>query len=233
MPEPLVLLIEDEIAIRRFLRVSLDTEGYRVDEAETGEKGLRMAARQPPDIVLLDLGLPDTDGLQVLKRLREWLRAPIIILSARDQEKQKVMALDAGADDYLTKPFGTEELLARIRVALRHAGRTTGETESSLFESGDMKVDFAARRVFAKGQEIHLTPLEYKLLSVLIQHAGKVLTHRFLLTVVWGPLQHEPHHLRVLMAGLRRKIEEDSALPRHLLTEQGVGYRFAVTDQTP
>jgi DNA-binding response OmpR family regulator len=159
--------------------------------------------------------------------LEEIVRAPIIILSARDQEKQKVAALDAGADDYLTKPFGAPELLARIRVALRHAARVTGDVESPTFESGDLKVDFAARRVFAKGQEVHLTPLEYKLLATLVYHAGKVLTHRLLLKEVWGPLQNEPHHLRVLMASLRRKIEEDSAQPRHLLTEQGVGYRLA------
>jgi two-component system KDP operon response regulator KdpE len=225
-PTPLVLLIEDEPPIRAFLRASLTAEGFRLEEAECGEKGLRMAARQPPDIVILDLGLPDIDGLDVLLRFREWLRAPIIILSARDQEKQKVAALDAGADDYLTKPFGTAELLARIRVALRRSSRSGVEPESSVFESSDLKVDLSNRRVFAKGEEVHLTPLEYKLLTTLIRHAGKVLTHRFLLQEVWGPLQHEPHHLRVFMASLRRKLEADPTRPRHLLTEQGVGYRL-------
>jgi two-component system KDP operon response regulator KdpE len=225
-PAPLILLVEDEPPIRAFLRASLTAEGYRVEEAECGEKGLRMAARQPPDLVILDLGLPDIDGQEVLRRLREWLRAPIIILSARDQEKQKVAALDSGANDYLTKPFGTAELLARIRVALRHAARPATAPESSTFESGDLKVDLANRRVHAKGEEIRLTPLEYKLLTTLVRHAGKVLTHHFLLQEVWGPLQHEPHHLRVFMASLRRKIEADPARPRHLLTEQGVGYRL-------
>jgi two-component system, OmpR family, KDP operon response regulator KdpE len=223
-PAPLILLIEDEAPIRAFLRASLSAEGYRLEEADSGEKALRIAARQPPDLVILDLGLPDIDGQVVLQRLREWLRAPVIILSARDQEKQKVAALDSGADDYLTKPFGTAELLARIRVALRHAARTTDE--SPTFESGDLKVDLADRRVFVRGSEVRLTPLEFKLLTTLVRHPGKVLTHRFLLKEVWGPLQQEPHHLRVFMASLRRKIEADPARPRHLLTEQGVGYRL-------
>jgi two-component system KDP operon response regulator KdpE len=225
---PLLMLIEDELPIRRFLRSSLTAEGYRLEEAETGEKALKMAARQPPDLVLLDLGLPDLDGQDVLRRLREWLHAPIIVLSARDQEKQKVAALDGGADDYLTKPFSAAELLARIRVALRHSARVAGEPESATFESGDLKVDLAARRVVANGREVHLTPLEFKLLATLVQHAGKVLTHHFLLKEVWGPLQQEPHHLRVFMASLRRKVEVDPAQPRHLQTEQGVGYRLAV-----
>ncbi len=197
-------------------------------EAEAGEKALRQAVQQPPDLVILDLGLPDIDGQQVLVRLREWLTAPIIILSARDQEKQKVLALDAGADDYLTKPFGADELLARIRVALRRAARRIDSTEPAVFETGSLKVDLAARLVFVENVEVHLTPLEYRLLIVLVRHAGKVLTHRFLLKEVWGPLQHEPHHLRVLMAALRRKLEHDPAQPRFLLTEQGVGYRLAV-----
>ncbi len=225
-PAPLILIIEDELPIRRFLRASLSEGGYRLEEAEAGEKALRIAARQPPDLVILDLGLPDIDGREVLRRLREWLKAPIIILSARDQEAQKVAALDAGADDYLTKPFGTKELLARIRVALRHAARVADETASSTFESGDLRVELIARRVFVKNVEVHLTPLEYRLLTTLLKHVGKVLTHRFLLKEVWGPLQQEPHHLRVLMASLRRKIEEESARPRHILTEQGVGYRL-------
>lgn len=226
--QALILLIDDEAPIRRFLHASLAEEGYRLLEAETGKQALRLAAQQPPDLVILDLGLPDVDGLEVLKQLREWLQAPILILSARDQEKQKVAALDGGADDYLVKPFGTGELLARIRVALRHASRPPGEKETPLFTTGDLKVDLAARRVFVHETEVHLTPIEYKLLTALIRHAGKVLTHRFLLKEVWGPHHvQENHYLRVFMASLRRKLEEDSAQPRYLLTEQGVGYRLA------
>ncbi len=226
-PPPLLLVVEDELPIRRFLRASLGGEGYRLVEAETGKQALRAAAQQPPDLVVLDLGLPDMDGQDVLRQLREWLRAPIIVLSARDQEQQKVAALDGGADDYLTKPFGTGELLARLRVALRHAARAGGE-ESSKFECGGLAVDLAARQVFAKGEEVRLTPIEYKLLTTLVRHAGKVLTHRFLLKEVWGPQQvHETHYLRVFMAALRRKVEDDPTQPRYLLTEQGVGYRLA------
>jgi two-component system KDP operon response regulator KdpE len=225
---PLLLLVEDELPIRRLLRNSLESDGYRLAEAETGQQALRQASQQPPDLVILDLGLPDMDGQEVLRRLREWLLAPIIILSVRDQEQQKISALDGGADDYLTKPFSTGELLARVRVALRHAARVGAERESSTYTSGDLKVDLAARRVFVKDTEVHLTPLEYKLLTTLVQHAGKVLTHRFLLKEVWGPLHlQETHYLRVFMASLRRKIEADPAQPRFLLTEQGIGYRLA------
>jgi two-component system KDP operon response regulator KdpE len=226
MTAPLLLLVEDEAPIRRFVRASLVSEGYRVEEADTAKQALRAATQQPPDLVVLDLGLPDGDGLDVLRQLREWSRAPVLILSAREQERQKVAALDAGADDYLTKPFGTGELLARIRVALRHASRAPDE--SAVFESGDLKVDLANRRVFARGGEVKLTPLEYKLLATLVKHAGKVLTHSFLLKEVWGPQQvRETHYLRVFMASLRRKIEADPARPQHLLTEQGVGYRLS------
>src|SRR5579864_3847390 len=226
---PLILLVEDEAPIRRFLRASLAGEGYRLAEADTGRQGLRLATQQPPDLVILDLGLPDMDGQEVLQQLREWLKAPIVILSARDQEKQKIAAFDLGADDYLTKPFGTGELLARIRVALRHAARVEGERESTTFESQALRVDLANRRVFVNDREIHVTPLEYKLLTTLVRHAGKVLTHRFLLKEVWGPHHaHETHYLRVFMANLRRKIEADPAQPLYLLTEQGVGYRLAV-----
>jgi two-component system KDP operon response regulator KdpE len=225
---PQLLLIEDEAPIRRFLRTSLAGENYRLAEAETGAQGLRLATQQPPDLVILDLGLPDMDGQDVLRQLREWLHAPILILSARDQEKQKVAALDNGADDYLTKPFSTAELLARIRVALRHAASSHGQEESATFVSGALRVELAERRVFVRDAEIHLTPLEYKLLTTLIRHAGKVLTHRFLLNEVWGPLHaRETHYLRVFMASLRRKIEADPSQPTFLLTEQGVGYRFA------
>jgi len=223
----LVLLVEDELPIRRFLRSALSAEGYRLAEAEEGRQALRLAVQQPPDLVLLDLGLPDMDGQEVLLQLREWLHAPIVVLSARGQEKDKVAALDAGADDYLTKPFSTGELLARIRVALRHAARA-GEQESPTFVLDELRVDLSARRVEVRGTEVRLTPLEYKLLTALVRHAGKVLTHRFLLMEVWGPQQAgETHYLRVFMANLRRKIEADPAAPRYLLTEQGVGYRMA------
>jgi two-component system KDP operon response regulator KdpE len=224
----LLLLVEDEQAIRRFLRASLTAEGYRLVEAETGQQAVKLAAQQPPDLVILDLGLPDVDGQDVLRQLREWLQAPIIVLSVRDQEQQKIAALDGGADDYLTKPFSTGELLARIRVALRHAARVRGERESSTFTCADLAVDLAARKVLVRETEVHLTPIEYKLLTCLVRHAGKVLTHRALLKEVWGP-QHveETHYLRVFMASLRRKIEADPAQPRYLLTEQGVGYRLA------
>jgi two-component system KDP operon response regulator KdpE len=224
----LILLVEDELPIRRFLRASLTAEGYRLAEAENAEQALRLAALQPPELVILDLGLPDVDGQEVLRRLREWLQAPIIVLSARDQEQQKVTALDNGADDYLTKPFGTGELLARVRVALRHATQRAAGREAAVFACGELKVDLACRRVFVKEAEVHLTPIEYRLLTALVRHAGKVLTHRHLLKEVWGPHHvQETHYLRVFMASLRRKLEADPAQPRYLLTEQGVGYRLA------
>jgi len=226
--KPLILLVEDELAIRRFLRLALPSDSYRLEEAETGNKALQMAAQQKPDLVILDLGLPDMDGQDVLQQLREWLTAPILVLSARDQEKQKISALDGGADDYLTKPFSTGELLARIRVALRNANRLGAEPDSTTFEHGDLRIDFACRRVFARDTEVHLTPLEYKLLTLLARQSGKVLTHSYLLREVWGRENiHETHYLRVHMANLRRKIEKDSAQPQHILTEQGIGYRLA------
>jgi two-component system KDP operon response regulator KdpE len=227
---PLILIIEDEKSIRRFLRASLLSEGYRVVEAETGQQGLTMALAQPPDLVILDLGLPDTDGLRIIEELRGWSQVPLIILSARDQEKDKITALDRGADDYLSKPFGVGELLARLRVALRHQARLSGQpaADASRFSVGDLLVDLEARRVFVHGQEVHLTPIEYRLLTTFVQHAGKVLTHRFLLKEVWGPGHvEETHYLRVFTAALRRKLETDPARPRYLLTEQGVGYRLA------
>ncbi|MBC7965937.1 MAG: response regulator [Fuerstia sp.] len=221
-----ILIIEDEQPIRRFLRASLMSEGYRVTEAVSGTQGLQMAAAQPPDLVILDLGLPDLDGQDVLQRLREWYSAPIIILSARDQEPQKIKALDHGADDYVTKPFGVGELLARMRTALRHAHRIGPEETAIAF--GDLSIDLAARLVKRHDEVIHLTPLEYKLLVTMARHPGKVLTHRFLLREVWGPLDsQENHYLRVFVASLRRKLEDDPARPKHILTEQGVGYRFA------
>jgi two-component system KDP operon response regulator KdpE len=189
-------------------------------------QGLQMATAQPPDMVILDLGLPDLDGQDVLQRLREWCTAPIIVLSARDQEPQKIKALDHGADDYVTKPFGTGELLARMRTALRHAHRTSPEETSVTI--GDLRVDLAARVVKRGDEMVHLTPIEYKLLVTMIKQAGKVLTHRFLLREVWGPQDsQENHYLRVFVASLRRKLEDDPTRPRYIVTEQGVGYRFA------
>ncbi len=221
-----ILVIEDEQPIRRFLKASLSNEGFRVSESVSGEEGLRMASAQPPDLVILDLGLPDLDGQDVLKRLREWYTLPIIILSARDQESQKIKALDGGADDYVTKPFGVGELLARIRTAIRHSHQIG--PDATTFTIGDLRVDLAARLVYRKVEEVHLTPLEYKLLITMLKHSGKVLTHRFLLREVWGPQDsHENHYLRVFVASLRRKLEDNPARPRYILTEQGVGYRFA------
>lgn len=228
MTAALILVVEDEVAIRRLLRNALSEAGYCLAEASTAAEGVRLAVQQPPELILLDLGLPDEDGQELIKRFREWLKVPIIILSARDQEQQKVSALDNGADDYLTKPFSSAELLARVRVALRHSASVAGERDSPIFIQGDLKVDLASRRVFVAGSEVHLTPIEFKLLTTLTKHAGKVLTHRYLLKEVWGPNQvHETHYLRVFMAGLRKKIESDSAQPRYLLTEPGIGYRLA------
>lgn len=222
---PSILVIEDEQPIRRFLKASLTNEGYRVSEAVTGEDGLRLATAQPPDLVILDLGLPDLDGQEVLQRLREWCTAPLIVLSARDQEAEKIRALDSGADDYVTKPFAVGELLARMRTALRHAHPVGLETTTITF--GDVRVDLGARLVFRQDEEVHLTPLEYKLLLTLIKHAGKVLTHRFLLREVWGPHHsQENHYLRVFISSLRRKLEVDPTRPRHIRTDPGVGYRF-------
>ncbi|MFA6133093.1 MAG: response regulator [Phycisphaerae bacterium] len=226
---PNILVIEDDPPIRRFLRASLSSHDFDVQEAPGGKEALKLATQQPPDLVILDLGLPDVDGLEVIRQLRQWATMPIIIVSARGQEKDKVAALDAGADDYLTKPFGVGELLARIRVALRHAVTlAAGRGESSQFRVGQLHVDLAARRVLVAEAEVHLTPIEYKLLTTLAHYAGKVLTHRFLLKEVWGPTySDQTHYLRIFMANLRRKIESDPARPRYLLTEQGVGYRLA------
>jgi len=226
--EPLVLLIEDEPGIRRFLRVTLTNHGFRVVESATALEGLDKAAAERPDLILLDLGLPDRDGLPVIKEIREWSKVPIVVLSARDDERAKVAALDLGADDYLTKPFGAPELLARLRVALRHAVQAEGPPQP-LFAVGDLHVDLARRVVRVAGEEVHLTPIEYNLLAALVKHAGKVLTHRQLLNAVWGPeYGYEAHYLRVYMAQLRRKLEADPANPRYLRTEPGVGYRLAV-----
>jgi two-component system KDP operon response regulator KdpE len=226
MSDPIVVLIEDEPQIRRFLRATLGSQGYRLFEAATGADGLVEAASRQPDVVIVDLGLPDVDGLEVIRRLREWSTVPIIVLSARGREADKVAALDLGADDYVSKPFGADELLARVRVALRHKAGVA--REDAVFTTGDLRVDLGRRRVFVRDQEVKLTPTEYRLLTTLVRHAGRVLTHRQLLKEVWGPNQaEEAHYLRVYMAQLRRKIEADPARPRYLLTEPGVGYRLA------
>ena len=226
-PRHNVVVIEDDPQIRRFLRTVLPAEGFDVHEAETGERGLVEAATRKPDLVILDLGLPDLDGVEVVRRLREWSTVPVIILSARAREQDKVAALDSGADDYLTKPFGAGELLARLRVALRHAA-SRGQPGEPTFRVGDLEVDLAARRVHLEGAEVHLTPIEYRLLAVLVRHAGLVVTHRQLLRDVWGPAYVEhTHTLLVHMASLRRKIEREPARPRYLRTELGVGYRLA------
>lgn len=224
---PMVLVIEDEVQIRRFLRATLMANGYRLSEAATAQEGLMQAATRQPEIVILDLGLPDLDGLEVTRRLREWTTIPIIVLSARGQERDKIAALDAGADDYVTKPFGVGELLARMRVALRHATRTTRDLDAAMFTVGALRVDLAQRRVSVAEQEVHLTPLEYRLLTMLVRYAGKVVTHRQLLHEVWGPgYAQQTHYLRVYMGQLRHKLETDPARPRYLLTEPGVGYRL-------
>ena len=225
---PVVVVIEDEPQIRRFLRASLTTQGFRLVEAVTGEDGLVQAATRQPDIVVLDLGLPDIDGLEVIRRLREWTAVPIVVLSARGQERDKIAALDAGADDYVSKPFGVGELLARMRVALRHTAIGNKDAAEPVFSVGDLSVDLVHRHVQVAGQQVHLTPIEYRLLTTLIRHAGKVMTHNQLLTEVWGPNQaDQAHYLRVYTAQLRRKLEADPARPRYLLTEPGVGYRLA------
>ena len=223
---PLVLLVEDEPQMRRFLRVALEGSGYRLQEAATGQEGLHLAASHRPQVILLDLGLPDMDGLELTQRLREWCATPIIVLSARGQETDKIGALDAGADDYLTKPFSTGELMARIRVALRHE-RKPGGAEEPVFTLGRWRVDLARRQVHVDGEEVHLTPLEYKLFTTLIRHAGKVVTHQQLLREVWGGVPGaQPLYLRVYMTQLRHKLEEDPSRPRYLQTEPGVGYRL-------
>ncbi len=222
--EPLVLVIEDEVPVRRFLRAALEAHAYRLVEAGSVSDAERLAPGHNPDLFLIDLGLPDGDGIDLTRRLREWTRAPIIVLSARGREEDKVNALDAGADDYLTKPFGVNELLARIRVALRHARAGTGS--EPLFEVGPLRVDLARREVKMDGREVRLTRTEFKLLALLARHAGKVLTHRQILREVWGPGATEAHYVRVQMAELRKKIEAEPARPRLLVTEPGVGYRL-------
>lgn len=229
--KPNVLVIEDEAPIRRFLKVSLVDHDFSFSEATTGEEGLKKVAEENPDIVILDLGLPDIDGIEVTNRLRQWTNVPIIVLSARGSERDKVQALDSGADDYLTKPFGVSELLARLRVALRHSTRLAADQIEPIFTFGNAKVDFGKRQVYFKDEEIHLTPNEYKLLVALIKYAGKVVTHKHLLREVWGSeYSDETQYLRVYMAQLRRKLENDPNHPVFFITEPGVGYRLKIDD---
>ncbi|MBP0628222.1 two-component system response regulator KdpE [Cupriavidus sp. AcVe19-1a] len=224
---PTILLVEDEPHIRRFVRSTLESEGCTVCEAETLKRGLIEAGTRQPDLVILDLGLPDGDGVQLIGEVRTWTNVPILVLSARSGEADKVGALDAGADDYLTKPFGVAELIARLRVLLRRHARTNSQVAYQI-TFGDVHVDLASRMVTRSGQAVHLTPIEYRLLAVLIAHRGKVMTHRELLREVWGPSQAESsQYLRVYMGHLRHKLEADPAQPAHLLTEVGLGYRFA------
>jgi len=226
-PRPLVLVIEDEQEIRRFLRATLAARGYRLIEAVTGEEGLHLAASHLPDLVLLDLGLPDVDGLAVTRRLREWSAVPILVLTARGQERDKILALDSGADDYITKPFGIGELAARMRVALRHAARPGQPEPDSTYQVDKLSVDLARRRVVLDGGEVHLTPIEYKLFACLVRHAGRVVTHTLLATEVWGKEAHEQRqYVRIYMRQIRNKLEKTPARPRYLLTESGVGYRL-------
>lgn len=223
---PPVLVVDDELPIRRFLRISLETNNYRVYEAENGTEALAKAAQVRPEVVILDMNLPDMEGVEVLRRLREWTTTPVIILSVRDADRDKVAALDAGADDYLTKPFSTDELLARVRVARRHAQPASAEPVLSF---GDVQIDLARRIVTRGGETVKLTPTEYALLRLLAQHAGRVLTHRQILKEVWGPqYADETHYLRVYFAQLRQKLEANPALPRLIVTEPGVGYRLVV-----
>ena len=222
-----IVIIDDEPGLRRFLAATLEAGDFAVTEAETMRQGLEVLAHKNPALVLLDLGLPDGDGVDLVRQLRQWSQVPIIILSARDQVTEKIQALDAGADDYVTKPFAIEELQARLRVALRHRARVEEGRATSTVTSGALRVDLAHRQVFRNDVEVHLTPTEYKLLSVLCQHAGKVVTHKHLLTTVWGPEHDEEvHYLRVYMGQLRQKLEPDPLQPRSLLTETGIGYRL-------
>lgn len=226
-PDPVVLIIEDEPHMRRFLRTALSGNGLQVVEAAGAKEGLIQAAGRNPEVILLDLGLPDRDGREVMRELRRATQVPIIVISARGQEHDKVQLLDLGADDYLTKPFGAAELLARIRVALRHAARPVGDQEEPIYLSGEVRVDPLRRQVFLGGEEVHLTPTEYKVLATLVRHAGRVLTHKQLLEQVWGAqYAGQTHYLRVYMAQLRHKLERDPTRPRVLLTEPGVGYRL-------
>jgi len=226
---PLILIVEDDRRMRAYLEATLSDQHFRTAEAETGSEALAQAAGHNPDFVVLDLGLPDIDGIEVTTKLREWSAVPILVLSARGEEAEKVAALDAGANDYLTKPFGTAELLARIRVWMRQAQRPDPDSLSSVLEVGDLRIDFAKRLAFESGHEVRLTPTQYKLFGTLMRNAGKILTHEQILFTVWGPAYtKETQYLRVYMGQLRQKFEKDPARPRYLVTEPGVGYRLRV-----
>jgi two-component system, OmpR family, KDP operon response regulator KdpE len=227
-PATVALVIDDEPQIRRLLRVTLESSGYQVFDAATGQDGIAQVAQRRPEVVLLDLGLPDLDGVAVLKQLREWSQVPVIVLSVRDRDHDKIAALDAGADDYVTKPFSSGELLARLRATLRHA---QPQGADAIFRTGNIEMDLSARVVRKRGEEVKLTPTEYALLRVLVTHVGKVMTHRQLLTEVWGPQAVEQtHYLRVQVAHLREKLEEDPVQPRFIITEPAVGYRAMELD---
>jgi two-component system KDP operon response regulator KdpE len=226
-PAPLVLVVDDERAMQKLLHVVLTAHGLRTVEALSGSEALERAATYNPDLVLLDLGLPDADGVDVAKRLREWMAAPIVVVSARGHEQDKVAVLDAGGNDYLTKPFANSELLARIRVWLRQTARVAANSSETVVEVGELRVDLGRRIVTVAGREVHLTPIEYKLFATLMRHSGRVMTHRQLLELAWGRnYGNETQYLRVYMGRLRRKLEHDAAVPRYLLTEPGVGYRL-------
>ncbi|HEX7684119.1 MAG TPA: response regulator [Trinickia sp.] len=227
-PAITVLLIEDDSRIRRFIHACLESEAMRVLDAESGRRGLSLAANARPDLVVVDLGLPDMDGVEVIRRLREWSSVPLLVLSARTREEEKVQALDAGADDYLTKPFGAGELIARIRAHLRRHNRNAGATSAAAkVRFGDIAVDLELRTVEREGTAVHLTPIEYRLLVALIRHAGRVLTHQQLLQEVWGPARTDSaHYLRIYMGHLRHKLERDPTQPQHIITETGIGYRL-------
>jgi len=226
-PTPLVLVVEDEPQMRKFVRIALESHDYRVIEAGTGAEAIQQAVSYTPDAVVLDLGLPDMDGLEVTRQLREWSTVPILVISARGQEDSKVKALDGGADDYLTKPFGAAELMARLRVALRHAAASREAPTSVVHVGDDVVIDLVKRLVHVRGEEVHLTPIEYKLLTALVKHAGMVMTHRHLLEQVWGPGHaHQMQYLRVYMTQLRHKLEANPARPKFLVTEPGIGYRL-------
>lgn len=223
----MVLIVEDEESISNFISSMLSSNGYRPLKAKTGQEATSMNASYMPDLILLDLGLPDLDGIDLLKQIRAWSGVPIVVVSARGLEREKVEALDLGADDYVTKPFGTHELLARIRTTLRHSQRMQSQKEDKVFEAEGLKIDYERRVVVLAGQEVHVTPIEYKILVLLSQNAGKVLTHDFIVKRVWGPYSNNNQTLRVNMANIRRKLEADPAKPRYILTEVGVGYRMA------
>lgn len=230
----LIAVIDDEAPIRKFLRASLGAEGYRVAEADTVQSGLRMITQEPPDLIVLDLGLPDGDGKSLIAEIRQWSTVPIIVVSAHDQEREKIAALDAGADDYLTKPFGVGELFARLRVAIRHHNKGSNSTEplSQTYRHGPVQIELDSRRVFLDEDEVRLTKKEFDLLALLARNAGRVMTHRNLLKEIWGPHSaHESHYLRVFVANLRKKLEAEPARPKMLITEQGVGYRLAESEE--